>query len=120
MKRLELHYNKKFAETISSYSWMEIFRKRGCVYHVTMTFNRAEDWNGNPKYDYTNDFAIHICDERFNTTHMHIDDFDHKAYGFTDEDIEFFKIALKSQFINAEQHKKPRDVCSKLSSLYLK
>lgn len=117
MKRLELHYNKKFTNTISSYSWIEIYRKRGCVTKVTMTYNRAEDWGDHLKYDFTNDFAIHLCDERFAVTHIHIDEFKFDEYGFSKEDIEFFKLALKSQFENADKRKKPRDVCSKFTSL---
>lgn len=117
MKRLELHYNKKFTDTISAYSWLEIYRKRGCVTAVIMTYNRAEDWGSDSKYDFTNDFAIHLCDEQFARTHIHINEFKFEEYGFSKEDIEFFKVALKSQFENAEKRKNARDVCSKFTSL---
>lgn len=117
MKRLDLYYNKKFTDTISAYSWIQIFKKPKSVVRVSMTYNRVEHWDGGPSYDFSNDYAIHIWDDKFNVTHMHIDKFNFEEYGFTKEDIEFFKLALKSQFENGDQKQKPRDVCSKFTLL---
>ena len=118
MKRLELHYNKKFNDRISAYSWLQIHKNTKSFAHISMTYNRAEyKGHGGTSYDYSNDFAIHLWDEKFNVTHIHIDDFNFTEYGFSNEDIEFFKVALKSQFVNGERKKNPRDVCSKFTLL---
>jgi hypothetical protein len=97
---------------------MEIHRERNSVSHVTITYNRSEDWRDGNEYDYTGEFAIHVMDENFNVVNMGIDEFKYEDYGFSSDDIEFFKLALKSQFVNAEARKKPRDVLSKFTSMF--
>lgn len=109
-KRYDLHYNKKFVADISAYSWIQIFRDDNN--RISMSFNRKEHWDRGPDYDFTGAFAVHITDGRFNTINLALEDFEYENFGFTKENIDFFKIALMSQYHNASIRKNQRDVCS--------
>lgn len=108
----ELHYNNKFDESISSYTWMKIYQD--CSTEIIMAYNRSEDWGETFFIDYKKDFSVHIRNRNdFSLKSINLSEFNPKEYNIKEEDIEFYKTALKTQFEISDAKSKPRDVCSK-------
>ncbi len=112
----ELHYNKKFDTKISSYTWLRVYQDTST--EITIAYNRSEDWGSTFFIEYPNEFSVHIRNRKdFSSKCMGLSEFDPSIYSISQDDIEFYKTALKSQFEISENKSKPRDVCSKFYML---